>query len=96
VKRVRGRTAAQWLRDYHLVATVFWMVMMPLEFITGWAGLVPFVAAISVWSLVSTEWGAWQGSRAEVMAEKVKLEAEHADVTAQSATVTPKPTRRRR
>jgi hypothetical protein len=83
-----GRTPAQWFRDYHLVATGFWMLMLPIALWRGWASTVTFVSAISIWSLVSTEWGAWQGSRAEVMAEEVKVSARHADVDAQSADVT--------
>lgn len=87
VNWLRRRTPAQLLRDYHLIATGFWMVMIPVSIITGLWHSLAFITLISLWALVSTEWGAWQGSRAEVMAEQVKVEAEDAHVSAGSVTV---------
>lgn len=58
------------LRRYHGWATLFWMAMVPISFVTGLANLLSYVTALSLWALVSTEWGAWQGSRAEVKVEE--------------------------
>ena len=34
--------------------------------LTGWVTSVTFVAALSLWALVSGHWSAWQASRVEV------------------------------
>jgi len=62
----RRHGLARILRDYHLIATFGWAVMIPVAFVTGLAHSIPFISVISLWALVSTEWSAWQGSRAEV------------------------------
>jgi hypothetical protein len=46
--------------------TVFWIVMIPVSLITGWISSVAFVAALSLWALVSGHWAAWQAARVEV------------------------------
>jgi hypothetical protein len=54
--------------------TIFWIVMIPVSLITGWINSVTYVAALSLWALVSGHWSAWQASRVEV--EKQKEEKE--------------------
>lgn len=81
---MRRRGMPRLLRDYHLIAVGFWIVMIPVSIITGLWHSVAFVTLISLWALVSTEWGAWQASRAEV----ATVVASHADVTAKTADVT--------
>jgi hypothetical protein len=46
--------------------TIFWIVMIPLSIITGWISQVTYVAALSLWALVSGHWSAWQAARVEV------------------------------
>jgi hypothetical protein len=46
--------------------TVFWLVMIPISIITGWISSVTYVAALSLWALVSGHWAAWQAARVEV------------------------------
>ena len=46
--------------------TVFWVVMIPVSLITGWISSVTYVAALSLWALVSGHWSAWQAARVEV------------------------------
>jgi len=46
--------------------TVFWIVMIPVSIITGWISEVTYVAALSLWALVSGHWSAWQAARVEV------------------------------
>ena len=46
--------------------TVFWLVMIPVSLITGWISSVTYVAALSLWALVSGHWSAWQAARVEV------------------------------
>ena len=46
--------------------TVFWIVMIPVSIITGWISEVAYVAALSLWALVSGHWSAWQAARVEV------------------------------
>lgn len=45
---------------------VFWVVMIPASIITGWIESVAYVAALSLWALVSGHWSAWQAARVEV------------------------------
>ena len=46
--------------------TIFWSVMIPVSIVTGWIGSVTYVAALSLWALVSGHWAAWQAARVEV------------------------------
>jgi hypothetical protein len=46
--------------------TVFWIVMIPLSIATHWINSITYVAALSLWALVSGHWSAWQAARVEV------------------------------
>lgn len=46
--------------------TIFWIVMIPVSIVTGWISSVTYVAALSLWALVSGHWSAWQAARVEV------------------------------
>ena len=46
--------------------TVFWLIMIPISLLTGWISSVTYVAALSLWALVSGHWSAWQAARVEV------------------------------
>ena len=46
--------------------TIFWIVMIPLSIATHWITSVTYVAALSLWALVSGHWSAWQAARVEV------------------------------
>ena len=46
--------------------TVFWIVMIPVSIVTHWISSVTYVAALSLWALVSGHWSAWQAARVEV------------------------------
>jgi hypothetical protein len=46
--------------------TIFWIVMIPGSIFTGWISSVTYVAALSLWALVSGHWSAWQAARVEV------------------------------
>lgn len=46
--------------------TVFWLIMIPVSFATGWVNLTVYVSALSLWALVSGHWSAWQAARVEV------------------------------
>jgi hypothetical protein len=46
--------------------TIFWIVMIPVSLITGWINSITYVAALSLWALVSGHWSAWQAARVEV------------------------------
>ena len=46
--------------------TLFWVVMIPIAFSTGWLKSVTFVSALSLWALVSGHWSTWQAARIEV------------------------------
>lgn len=46
--------------------TIFWILMIPISIVTGWIDSVTYVAALSLWALVSGHWSAWQAARVEV------------------------------
>jgi hypothetical protein len=54
--------------------TIFWLVMIPVSILTHWISSVTYVAALSLWALVSGHWSAWQAARVEVNQE---VEAKH-------------------
>ena len=50
--------------------TIFWIVMIPVSIVTHWISSVTYVAALSLWALVSGHWAAWQAARVEVKQQK--------------------------
>ena len=59
--------------------TVLWLVMIPVSLLTGWISSATYVAALSLWALVSGHWSAWQAARVEVRQdeqEAARAEAE--------------------
>jgi hypothetical protein len=60
--------------------TVLWIVMIPLSIVTGWINSVTYVAALSLWALVSGHWSAWQAARVEVAQAEEQKKREKEDV----------------
>jgi hypothetical protein len=60
--------------------TVFWLVMIPVSLITGWISSVTYIAALSLWALVSGHWSAWQAARVEVRQDEEARRAEQEPV----------------
>lgn len=60
--------------------TIFWIVMIPLSILTHWVSSVTYVAALSLWALVSGHWSAWQAARVEVNQQKDAEKRDAADV----------------
>jgi hypothetical protein len=60
----------------HGIRTLVWMAMLPVSFVTGWANAIPYVTALSIWALVETAAGNWQGARAEIRAQRAEKAAE--------------------
>jgi hypothetical protein len=60
--------------------TVFWLAMIPVSLVTHWISSVAYVAALSLWALVSGHWSAWQAARVEVNQEREAREREKQDV----------------
>jgi hypothetical protein len=54
------------MRRFNGFSVLFWIVMTPVSFITGWSQSVAFVTLLSLWALVMSSMGAWQSSRVEV------------------------------
>ncbi len=49
--------------------TIFWLLMIPVSIWTHWISSVAYVAALTLWGLVSGHWSAWQAARVEVKQE---------------------------
>ena len=60
--------------------TIFWIVMIPVSILTGWISSVTYVAALSLWALVSGHWSAWQAARVEVEQARQAEQKEREDV----------------
>ena len=60
--------------------TIFWIVMIPVSIFTGWISSVTYVAALSLWALVSGHWSAWQAARVEVNQQEEADKREGKDV----------------
>ena len=56
--------------------TIFWVVMIPVSIATHWISSVTYVAALSLWALVSGHWSAWQAARVEVN-QQIEEQARH-------------------
>jgi hypothetical protein len=54
--------------------------MIPVSIITHWISSVTYVAALSLWALVSGHWAAWQAARAEVNQEREAKDRDAADI----------------
>ena len=52
--------------------TIFWVVMIPISFETGWITSVTYVSMLSLWALVSGHWSAWQAARVEVKQDEAE------------------------
>lgn len=59
---------------------IFWVAMIPVSVFTGWINSVTYVAALSLWALVSGHWSAWQAARVEVEQMKEAELTENRDV----------------
>jgi hypothetical protein len=68
---------------------LFWVVMIPVSIWTGWITSVTYVAALSLWALVSGHWSAWQAARVEV---KQQEDADVAEVLTAVEKLQPGPT----
>ncbi len=55
--------------------TIFWVVMIPVSFETGWITSVTYVSMLSLWALVSGHWSAWQAARVEVKQDEAEAAA---------------------
>ena len=64
-----GWPTAEALRRAHAIATVAWLVMVPVAILTGWLYSVAFVSACSIYANAVGHAAAWQGSRAEQEAQ---------------------------
>jgi hypothetical protein len=47
-------------------AVIFWLVMIPVSLELHWLSSVTYVAALSIWALVSGHLSTWQSARVEV------------------------------
>jgi hypothetical protein len=47
--------------------------------LTGWISSVTYVAALSLWALVSGHWSAWQAARVEVKQDEVSNQTDVAE-----------------
>lgn len=55
----------KFLKHFHAVMALLWLLMIPVAIFTSLQSSVPFLVFISLWALVGAHWSAWQGARAE-------------------------------
>ena len=64
------RGDAVFMRRINGWSTMFWIVMIPVSYLSGWLNSVTYVSALSLWALVSGHWSAWQAARVEVQQQQ--------------------------
>jgi len=74
MKRVNG-----WL-------TIFWLILIPIAWSTGWVDSSAFISYLSMIALVLGSWSAWQAARVEVIQQQQTEENKQAAVTAAKET----------
>lgn len=60
--------------------TIVWILMIPISIATHWISSVTYVAALSLWALVTGHWSAWQAARVEVKQEQEQSRRERKDI----------------
>lgn len=50
--------------------TIFWIIMVPVSILTGWVNSVEYVAALSIYALITGHLSTWQSARVEVKQDK--------------------------
>jgi hypothetical protein len=60
--------------------TIFWIAMIPISIVTHWISSVTYVAALSLWALVSGHWSAWQAARVEVKQQEEEAARDEEDL----------------
>lgn len=63
-------SGSQW-RRFHAVATILWLLLVPLAIFTGWIYSVAFVSAISLYANVASHWAGWQAGRTEELMKRI-------------------------
>jgi hypothetical protein len=60
--------------------TIFWLLMIPVSLVTHWVSSVTYVAALSLWALVSGHWSGWQAARVEVKQAEERRQRDESDL----------------
>src|ERR1043165_7103697 len=63
--------------------TLFWIAMIPISILTRWISSVTYVAALSLWALVSGHGAAWQAARVVVNQQREAKRRRNEDVAGQ-------------
>lgn len=58
------RIPVRYLRRFHAVATIAWLLLL-IPSLIWWAHSILWVIVLSVWANVASHFGAWQSTRAE-------------------------------
>lgn len=54
------------VKRFHGIATLLFVVLIPVSVITGWIFSTAFISALSLWALVGMHWGAYISARVEI------------------------------
>jgi hypothetical protein len=55
--------------------TILWIAMVPISILTGWVSTVEYVAALSIYALVTGHLSTWQTARVEVRQQRMERRA---------------------
>jgi Ni/Fe-hydrogenase subunit HybB-like protein len=58
-------TTAKWLKLFHIIMTILWVIMVPVTLLTGLKNSVPFVVFLSIYALIGFHVEGWQTARVE-------------------------------
>lgn len=55
---------------FSLGRVIFWILMIPVAWLTGLLASVAFLSIISLWALVESAWGAYEATKAKKEARR--------------------------
>jgi len=66
------------------------MTMVPITLVTGLKSSIPFLVGVSIYANIVGHWSSWQAARVEVKQDEVVVQAEEANVEADTVNIRPK------
>jgi len=60
---------------FNLARVLWWLILTPVAYFTGWLTAIAFISLLSIWALVETAWGAFQApSNKKLFAQLTRIE----------------------
>lgn len=67
---IKSLSSALFWKRFNLVLTFFWILLVPVAFLTGWVESSTFISTLSLVALILASQSSWQASRVERKADE--------------------------